>query len=133
MKNKLLIPILLFFQYVSAQEIDSFYLKQVDSLIQLSRMHSENQEIDKAFEINSIADLIVSTKIGIETISYANICFNKGRIHYFNQNYIEAEKWYSIAKSRIEVLVGKLHINYIATLVNLAVVYEVLNNYLLLQ
>jgi CHAT domain-containing protein/tetratricopeptide (TPR) repeat protein len=92
-------------------------------------MHSENQEIDKAFEINSIADLIVSTKIGIETISYANICFNKGRIHYFNQNYIEAEKWYSIAKSRIEVLVGKLHINYIATLVNLAVVYEVLNNF----
>lgn len=66
-----------------AQQVDSIAIKQVDSLIQVSRVFADQGEFDKAIEVNSVARNIAFQKLGFKTLEYGSCCFNHGRLLAF--------------------------------------------------
>ena len=69
---------------LSSQSIDSSAIKEIDSLIQVSRNLTDRQNFDKALEINIIAEKLVLKIFGRESISFGNLSFNYGRILFLS-------------------------------------------------
>jgi len=112
-----------------AQTKDLVIIKRVDSLINASRDLTANRDFEKALELNGIAEELTLETLGKETATYGNVCFNKGRIFYFNSNYLEAEKWYSLSKLIRENTLGKEHADYAWSVNNLAILYYELGQF----
>lgn len=91
----LLTPIM---NFVSAQSVDSIAMKQVDSLIQVSRGLTSKRNYDQALEVNATAEKIALEKLGRNSATYGNCCFNHGRVSFFKTDYLQAEKWYLESK-----------------------------------
>jgi CHAT domain-containing protein/Flp pilus assembly protein TadD len=98
-------------------------VRQVDSLIKVSRELTGQRQYDKALEVNAIAEKIVLDKVGRESALYGNTCFNHGRVNAFKGNFNEAEKWYYESLAIREKVLGKKNPDYAWTLNNLGVMY----------
>jgi CHAT domain-containing protein len=129
MKSEYITLLLFLSLNIVAQQADSTVIKQVDSLINLSRSFTQKRDFERAIELNSTADKIVLENLGPESASYGSCCFNRGRISYFKDDYTEAEKWLLKAKSIRGQVLGKEHIDYAKTNNNLAVLYDDLNKF----
>ncbi|MBK7344852.1 MAG: CHAT domain-containing protein [Saprospiraceae bacterium] len=114
---------------VVAQSVDSVIIKQVDSLILVSRDLTAKGDYDHALEVNAAAEKLVFDKLGLESASYGSCTFNKGRIHDFMGNNQEAEKWYLESKAIREKVLGREHLDYAQCLKNLAGIYLSLGNF----
>ncbi len=119
-----LAPCLLF-----SQIVDSVAIRQVDSLIQVSRALTGKREFDKALEVNAAAEKLALEKLGRESAAYGSCCFNRGRVCKFKGDYPEAEKWYNESKFIREKALGKEHPDYASTLNNLGTLYMATGNY----
>lgn len=130
MKNVLFL--LLFAVSLNAQIVDSTVIKQVDSLVRASRDLTEQEEFDKALEVNTLAESIALKKMGRESAAYGNCIHNNGRILYFKGDYPNSEKRYLEAKAiRAQAPgVGKEHPDYITTVRDLGNLYAGLGAYL---
>ena len=130
MKNVLFL--LLFAVSLNAQIVDSTVIKQVDSLVRASRDLTEQEEFDKALEVNTLAESIALKKMGLESAAYGNCIHNNGRILYFKGDYPNSEKRYLEAKAiRAQAPgVGKEHPDYITTVRDLGNLYAGLGAYL---
>ncbi len=129
---KILLIFLLVFSAASCfgQGVDTVrVMREVDSLIQVSRGLTSKQELDKALEVSAAAEVIAMTKLGQESASYGSCCFNHGRILHFQGNYSEAEKWYLDSKGILGKGRNKDHPAYINTLFNLKELYFYLGKY----
>lgn len=115
--------------FSAAQNIDSTVIRQVDSLLQVSKRLTDTNEFEKALEVNTIAKNIAIEKLGKETVSYGNVCFNLGRIFDFKDDNLEAEKWYIQSKIIWEKVLGKEHPYYMAILNNLGYLYYKMGQY----
>ncbi len=115
--------------FATAQTPDSTVIKQVDSLIQVSRALTGKRDIEKALEVNAAAEKLALEKLGRETAAYGSSCHNHGRVLYFKGDYPEAEKWYLEAIAIREKALGKEHPDYAWSLNNLANVYSGMGNY----
>ena len=95
MKTILLVPVFFLLSFiVLAQDADSLsVVRQVDSLIQVSRTFTGQGDFEKALEINAAADKLALEEIGRESAAYGNVCFNHGRIMHFKGDFLEGEKW----------------------------------------
>jgi CHAT domain-containing protein len=96
---------------------------QVDSLIQVSRKLTLDMQYDKALQLMTDAEQLVVNGIGTESKTYADICFNRGRIYKFNRKNDEAEKWYLESLKLRERFLGNQHPDYAWSLNNLAAIY----------
>ncbi len=114
---------------LNAQTVDSISIKQVDSLIQVSRSLTEQRDFNKALEINAAAEKIALEKLGRESAAYGSCAFNRGRVNYFKRDYPEAEIWYNQAMTIRKNVLGKEHPDYAGCLNNLALLYTDLGNY----
>ncbi|MBC7774275.1 MAG: tetratricopeptide repeat protein [Phycisphaerae bacterium] len=103
--------------------------KQVDSLIQVSRVLTGKQEFDKALEANSTADKIAVEKFGMKSAVYASVCFGRGVVLHTKHNYEEAEKWYIECKNIREQTLGKEHSDYAKILCSLGNLYIDMGQY----
>jgi len=114
----------------SAQAVDTAaVVRVVDSLIQVSRAFTEQEDFVKAVELNVIAEKLALENLGRETAAYGNACFNHGRILLLKSKLPEAEKWLLEARDiRAEVL-GREHPLYATVLGRLAELYRRLGNY----
>ncbi|MEO6692414.1 MAG: tetratricopeptide repeat protein, partial [Saprospiraceae bacterium] len=97
----------------------TLFVKQIDSLIKLSRDLTAKRDFDKALEINSTAEKIALEKLGLESAGYASTVFNHGRVLHFKSDYSESEKWYLKSLDIREKLFGKEHPDYASSLHNL--------------
>ncbi len=124
------IIILWFLPLMSWSQIDdSFYIRQVDSIIQVSRKLTSNNEFSKALELSVVAEKIALEKFDINSVSYGSACFNHGRILYFKKDYTDSEIWYLKSLAIRERVLGKEHLDYIANMFNLALLYQVTQQY----
>ncbi|MBV6442806.1 MAG: Photosystem I assembly protein Ycf3 [Saprospiraceae bacterium] len=115
---------------VEAQVADSAaVVREVDSLIQISRALTGKKDFDKALEVNVVAEKIALERFGKESAAYGSACFNHGRVLHFKGDFSEVEKWYLEAKAVREKILGKEHSDYTANLNNLAALYRSLGNY----
>ena len=89
-----------------AQVVDSFSLRQVDSLIQISRSLTDKKEFNHATEANTYAENVALEIFGRESVAYTSVCSNFGRLNFFAGNFIEAEKWFLQALSIRENILG---------------------------
>jgi tetratricopeptide (TPR) repeat protein/CHAT domain-containing protein len=131
MKIILLLPIFFLLSFIAhAQNADSLsVVKQVDSLIQISRALTGQRDFDKAFEVNAVAEKLAIEKLGRISAGYGSCCFNRGRVNYFKKDFTEAEKWYLDSKTIREKVPGKEHPDYAWSLNNLGLLYKDLGNY----
>jgi CHAT domain-containing protein/tetratricopeptide (TPR) repeat protein len=113
----------------SSQAIDSMAIKQVDSLILVSREFTAKGDFVQALEVNNSAEKLALEKLGKESAAYGNCAFNRGRINYFKRDYPEAEKWYLESKSIREKVVGTAHTDYAWSLNNLGILYADMGKY----
>ena len=108
------------FSDISAQTIDSVLIKQVDSLIQVSRQFIGINDFNHALEINAVAEKLALDKLGRESESYGRCAFNRGRAYFFKSDYPEAEKWYLEAKGIQEKVLGREHPDFASSLTGVA-------------
>ncbi|MBV6441907.1 MAG: CHAT domain-containing protein [Haliscomenobacteraceae bacterium CHB4] len=112
------------------QNMDSLaVVREVDSLIQVSRTLTEQREFEKALTVNESAEKLALEKLGRESAAYGNCCFNRGRVHDVKISFAEAEKGYLESMSIFEKAVGKEHSSYVNSLFNLAIVYDRMGQY----
>ncbi|MBK9722535.1 MAG: CHAT domain-containing protein [Saprospiraceae bacterium] len=114
---------------ITAQTVDSMVIKQVDSLIKVSRTLTGKRNFDKALEVNAAAEKIALEKLGRESAAYGSCAFNRGRVNYLKKDHPEAEIWYLEAKAIREKAIGKEHPDYVWSLNNLALLYKDIGNY----
>jgi CHAT domain-containing protein len=129
MRNYLCLALCLITGLLSAQTVDSVALRQVDSLIQVSRTLSSKREFDKALEVNAAAEKLALEKLGKESAAYGSCAFNRGRVNALKRDNPEAERWYLEAIAIREKVLGKQHSDYAGALNNLAVLYKSMGNY----
>ena len=129
MKYTNLILILLALDRLSAQAIDSSAIKQVDSLIRVSRDYTSKRDFDKALEVISEAERIALKNLGRESASYGSCAFNRGRVMHNKKDFPEAEKFYIEAKVIREKVLGKAHPAYGWSMNNLGLLNKDMGNY----
>ncbi|MCB0534207.1 MAG: tetratricopeptide repeat protein [Saprospiraceae bacterium] len=129
----LLLPVFLW-----TQTVDSVAIRQVDSLIQVSRALTAKSDFEQAMKINETAEKIALEKLGRETAAYGSCCFNHGRVLDFKSDsatvtkqrlLTEAESWYLNSKTIREKVLGKEHPDYAQSVFNLGYLYRTLGNY----
>lgn len=108
---------------VVAQTLDSSIIRQVDSLIQISRTLTGQGKFDEALEVNSLAEKTALEKLGRESAGYGSCCQNQGRIYYFRRDYVQAEKWFLEAISIRKKVLGTEHPDYAESLLLLGMMY----------
>ena len=112
--------------FAAAQTPDSTVIKQVDSLLQISRSHLRN-DLNKALEIAFAAKKLSFEKLGRETQTYSKSCNYYGIALKFIGDYEEAAKWYLESIAVDEKTIGKEHADYAGNLINLAGIYRLLS------
>jgi CHAT domain-containing protein/Tfp pilus assembly protein PilF len=129
MKSRFIFLLGFLFNHLAAQTVDSVAIKQVDSLLRISRELTEKTDYDKALEVNATAEIIALEKLGRESAAYGSCCYNKGLTNFQKRDYLEAEKWYLEAKAIQEKALGKEHPSYAACLNSLGVLNWRIGNY----
>ena len=102
---------------------------EVDSLIEISHELKSQGKFEKALDINIEAEKLSLEKLGRESVSYGNCCFNRSTILQFKGAYMEAEKWQLKSKDIREKALGKEHPDYAASLNSLAVLNWYMGNF----
>ncbi|MBK8451151.1 MAG: CHAT domain-containing protein [Saprospiraceae bacterium] len=118
-----------FLNFLSAQKVDSIAIKQVDSLIKISRAFIEKRDFDKALEVNAAAERLAIEKLGVNSAGYGNCAFNRGWAYFYKPDYSEAEKWFLKSKAIREKVHGKEHPKYASCLHSLGLYYKTIGNY----
>jgi CHAT domain-containing protein len=125
MKTTFLLPVFFLLPFFAiAQNADSTVIKQVDSLIQVSRALTDKRDFNKALEVNAAAETLALEKLGRESAGYGSCCYNRGRVNYFKKDNPEAEKWYLDALDIWAKSIGKEHPDYARCLDDLAIFYH---------
>ncbi len=128
--RKLLLFGMIWLPFWAQGQVDTVVVvREVDSLIQVSRVLSGKGEFDKALEINSAAEKIAIENLGRASAVYGSTCFNHGRVQHIKGDFIEAEKWYLESKAIQRKALGKEHPDYAKSLNNLAALYRVMGIY----
>ena len=124
MKSRFIFLLGFLFNHLAAQSVDSVAIKQVDSLIQVSLELRAKYDFDKALQVNAEAEKIALEKIGKQSVAYANVYFNQGKINYDKNDLPLAEKCYLESIAIWEKVQGKQNLDYIKRLSNLANLYR---------
>ncbi|MEL7220208.1 MAG: tetratricopeptide repeat protein, partial [Bacteroidota bacterium] len=101
----------------------------VDSLIMVSRTHTNDAEFDQAAAVSQLAGTEALACCGENSAAYAAYCFNEGRIRDFRGRTKESISWYIKSRELRGVILGKNHLEYGKSCNNLAIVYDELNRY----
>ncbi len=129
MRYLILILLVVSIDNLGGQTPDSVAIRQVDSLIKISRELTTQRDYAGALEINAAAEKLSLEKFGKESAVYGNCAFNRGRVNYFKKDYQESEKWYLESKSIREKVLGSEHPDYAWSLNNLATLYMDMRKY----
>ncbi len=113
-----------------AQVLDAVAINhQVDSLIQISRALTGEQNFEEALKANATAELLALEKLGRITEAYGNSCFNHGRIMHFKGELSKAKTWYLDALDIFKDQQGQIHPTYASCINNLAILYRSSSDY----
>ncbi len=129
MKYQFLCFIVLLSTQLTAQSPDSVAIKQVDSLILLSRDFTAKNDFDKALEVNSAAEKLALESSGMETAIYGRCCLNRGIILSYRGDYSSSEKCFLDSKLILEKSMGREHPDYAFSLHALATLYLGMGQY----
>lgn len=104
-------------------------LSHIDSLIQLSRNQCAERDLDSALKTIAEAEQTALASLGMQSVPYANACFNYGRAHHFRGELEQAQTWYKKALPLWEMAGGRKHPGHLTNLSNLALIYTNAGNY----
>ena len=129
MKYLLLSVVLFWWTTTSSQTVDSMVIKQVDSLIQVSRKLTGQRKFEQALSVNAEAERLAIASFGKVSAVYSRCCFDRGDLFYAKGDKENAEKWYLESIGILENTVGKEHPDYASALNNLANLYVDIGHY----
>ena len=113
---------------LNAQTIDSVAIKQVDSLINISRDLTAKNDFSKALNVNAAAEKIALENWGNESPGYVTCCMNHARVLYFSKDISESISWYEKSKNICDKVTGKNNPIYAMIIGALAIAYEDMGN-----
>ena len=128
MKYRFLFFLGFILNHLVGQSVDSIVIKQVDSLIQLSRKLTATGDFELALTTSNTAETMAFNSLGGESSSYINCCVNHARVLYFSKELSGSIAWYEKAKSIREKVDGKNTPDYAGILAALAISYEDIGN-----
>jgi tetratricopeptide (TPR) repeat protein len=97
--------------------------RHVDSLVQLARELTNQEDYDQALRVIEAAEQIARQRLGRHSLAYASACSNHARVYDFRGDAAEARRRYALAVP-VWVKVGQdTHRYYRATLMNLALLH----------
>ena len=102
-------------------------IKQIDSLIEISRALSKDKKFDEAYKIVEKAEAMSEQCVGKNHMTYANCIFNLGRVFHLQNKFSEALPYYQAARELRGKLAGKESNEYAAATNNTALVLRQLN------
>ncbi|MBK9109547.1 MAG: CHAT domain-containing protein [Saprospiraceae bacterium] len=114
------IPSFVFSQIVDTNSV----IKEVNNLISESRKYSLKRDLNTALKLLNDADSLCEVTVGKESVIYAKVIFNIGRVHFLKMDYAAAEKGYFQA---LEIYKQKNATNdeeYPAILMQVSVLYR---------
>jgi CHAT domain-containing protein len=115
---------------IFSQGTDSvMVVKQVDSVLQLSRNLSGKNDFVKALELNLVAEKISLDRFGRESVSYGRCCNSHSRIKSYQGEFLEAEKWAIESRTILEKVLGKDHPEYALVTSNLGILYKEMGDF----
>ncbi len=130
MRTALLFVFVFFTAPVFCQNADSLaVVREVDSLIQVSRGLADQRNFDKALEVNAAAEKLAVEKLGLESAGYGSCCLNEGRVLHLSGRYTEAEQQYLHALKIQEKIPLRDVQMYSKTLDNLILLYQKLSRF----
>ena len=103
--------------------IDSVALKQLDSLLIVSKNLREKGDMINSFALDSLISIQALEKFGRNSAVYGNCCVSKGKWNLAKSNHRIAENLYLEAIDIFETLYGLEHNLYAKALNNLGVLY----------
>ncbi|HOJ91934.1 MAG TPA: tetratricopeptide repeat protein, partial [Saprospiraceae bacterium] len=98
-------------------------IKEIDSLILVSRNLMSKNDFEKALEVNAIAEKLVLEKFDSTVILYASLCFNKAWVLHLKGDIHDSEVNYLKVKYIQEKSIGRENSVYALTLNNLGLLY----------
>lgn len=132
--KKILITIFICLHYISVGQVGvSNNNIEIDSLIELSILNTDKKEFDKALELNKIAEEFLKKNIPIDSIEYAKLCFNYGRVYYNKNELVNSEVWYTESLRIRKNILGVKNLQYGLSLTNVANVNVMKGNYKLAE
>ncbi|MBK7344856.1 MAG: CHAT domain-containing protein [Saprospiraceae bacterium] len=108
---------------ISAQTDYFELVDQVDSLLQVANVFSDEYEFDRALELILEAEQITISQLGNQSSQYKSICLLKGIVLTNKFELEESEVWLLKARNLHETIVGKDNVEYSSILTELAALY----------
>ncbi|MCF8245254.1 MAG: CHAT domain-containing protein [Saprospiraceae bacterium] len=124
MKHNLIAFLFLLPFFSMAQPADSIAIRQVDSLVQVSRSLTNQRQYKEAQKINDIAESAALMKLGKDSPTYASCLFNHGRIFQAQRELEDAVPFYLAAIKIQETATGADPGQLAASLNNLGIIYR---------
>ncbi len=109
--------------FTASQTVDSLVIKEIDSLILVSRNLMRKNDFEKALQVNAVAEKLVLEKFDSTGNFYASVCFNKAWVLHLKGDLHDSEVNYLKAKYIQEKFVGRENSVYAWTLSNLGLLY----------
>lgn len=109
------------------QQDTAIWLRQVDSLIDISKTLAKDKHFTEATNVIDQIESICTTSIGKESLSYAKCLRQRGGILHYQNKFTEALPFYQKSRDLCLKLAGKENKDYINTVNNMAIVYRQLN------
>ena len=110
--------------FLTAQTVDSVALRQVDSLLNISKGLIDKNDLANLLDHITAAENIALEKLGAESVPYSNACFYRATVLHQKGIYPEAERWYIKALAIREKTLGKEHPSCTQNLFALANLYN---------
>lgn len=109
---------------VSGQSIDSIAIKEIESLLDLSLDFAENQEFEKAFEMNAKAERLVFDNSNSFRCLNSKLNFNRGNIYLLKSDLQKATKSFLESFAILEENINTPNSEIIKNLIKLGEVYR---------
>ncbi|MBK9108783.1 MAG: CHAT domain-containing protein [Saprospiraceae bacterium] len=114
----------------NSQSLDTVKAEEyIDSLINVANGLIRKNDLEKALEVIAAAEKFALEKFGNQDVAYAACLYNKGRVYYARNEYLEAEKCFINSRTIQEIVLGKENPSYAGSVHSLALLFKTTGYY----
>lgn len=116
--------------YVQAQHVDTLSIEHsVDSFIEISGKCIRNRDFENAIKFIDVAEKVAIDNFGKNSISYGKCALIRGKMHFYKNEYMVAEKWYLEHNSILARVRGEDNMDFAWSLFVLGQLYNAMGQF----
>ena len=115
---------------VQAQHVDTISIEHsVDSLMEVSGKCIRNRDFENALKFIDVAEKVAIDNFGKNSISYGKCSLMRGKLHFYKNEYMDAEKWYLEHNSILAKVRGEDNMDFAWSLFVLGQLYNAMGQF----